>query len=130
MTNLKLYNLDEKPSEVEGFSQQAGDNIGYEKGAKMVKNFYDQNNDQVFEHFLGRDIVEAILAQPGAVGLTIISGINESGVPYPVLVGVNSKGDYILDVTSVSVNGEMNKQKGIVAGGGVISPGVPPGDGW
>lgn len=128
--NLKFYDVNEKASQQEGFSVQAGETIGYEKGAKMVKNFYDQNNEQVFEHFIGREMIEAILAQPGTVGISIVSGLNEIGNPFPILVGVNSKGDYIINVTRVGVNGEMSKQKGIVAGGGVISPGVPPGDGW
>lgn len=113
-----------------GFSVAAGENIGYEKGAKMVKNYYDQNNDEISAHFLGRNIIEAILAQPSAVGISIVYGLNELGLPKPVIVGVDSKGNYILNITTVGPNGQMSKQKGIVAGGGVISPGVPPAEGW
>lgn len=131
MIYKEFYPVKENLTEqIQDFSAQAGEDIGYEKGAKMIKNYYDQKQEDVSGHILGRNIVEAILAQPGAVGITIIYGLDELGLPKPVVVGVNSKGDYILNVTSVGVNGEMNKQKGIVAGGGVISPGVPPEDGW
>lgn len=112
-----------------GFSAQAGEIIGYERGAKMVKNHYDQNDEQISEHFIGREMLEAILAQPGAVGITILSGVNEAGLSQPVLVGVNAQGNYIVNVTSVNAQGEMKKQKGIVATA-VIAPGVPPPTDW
>ncbi|GEO09846.1 hypothetical protein [Segetibacter aerophilus] len=130
MMNTKTYAPNQIAEQKKGFSAHSGENIGYEKGAKMVKNYFDQNQEEVSAHFLGRNIIEAILAQPGAVGITILYGINELGLPKPVVVGVNSKGDYILNVTSVGANGEMNKQKGIVAGGGVLSTGVPQQEGW
>jgi len=113
-----------------GFSAHSGENIGYEKGAKMVKNYFDQNNEELSAHFLGRNIIEALLAQPSAVGISIIYGQNELGQPKPIVVGVDSKGNYILNITTVGANGQMNKQKGIVATGGVISPGVPNTEGW
>ncbi|HSU51603.1 MAG TPA: hypothetical protein VLJ41_13455 [Segetibacter sp.] len=113
------------------FTPHSGQDIGYEKGAKMVKRYFDQNDEEISANFLGRNIIEAILAQPGAVGITVITGINELGQPTPVLVGVNSKGDYILNVTTVGANGQLSKEKGIVAGGGVLSTGVPPTNiGW
>jgi hypothetical protein len=105
------------------FSCQAGEEIGYEKGAKMVKTHFDQNNEEMNHHFIGRDIIEAILAQPGATGITILPGIDQQGNAQPVLVGVNASGNYILNVTSVGPNGQLNKQQGIVATG-VISPGT------
>src|SRR6476661_10161149 len=105
--------IDEKNN----FTPHTGEDIGYEKGAKMVKRYFDQNDEEISANFLGRNIIEAILAQPGAVGITVITGINELGQPTPVMVGVNSKGDYILNVTTVGANGQLDRQKGIVAGG-------------
>lgn len=104
------------------FSMQAGENIGYEKGARLAKNYYDQNNEQVSEHFIGREMIEALLAQPGAVGINIIAGADKKGNLKPVLVGVNAHGSYILNITSVDGQGELKKEKGIVATT-VISPG-------
>lgn len=129
--NTQMYPATTKVSEQKkGFSAQAGENIGYEKGAKMVKNYFDQNEEEISAHFLGRNIIEAILAQPSAVGISIVYGLNQLGQPKPIAVGVDSKGNYILNITTIGANGEMNKQKGIVAGGGVISPGVPDTEGW
>ncbi|HEX8278016.1 MAG TPA: hypothetical protein VF540_04945, partial [Segetibacter sp.] len=119
MMNTQLTAVKEQKKDVSAHAEEI---IGYEKGAKMIKNYYDQNDEQITEHFVSKETIEAILAQPGAVGMTILSGLNEAGLPQPVLVGVNGQGHYILGVTSVGPNGEMNKQKGIVAGGGVISP--------
>lgn len=126
-TNLATTRVAEKK---ESFSAVSGENIGYEKGAKMVKNYFDQNDETISAHFLGRNIIEAVLAQPSAVGISIVYGLNELGQPKPIVVGVDSKGNYILNLTTVGANGEMNKQKGIIAGGGVISPGVPDTEGW
>jgi hypothetical protein len=119
MSNTQLYAVKEQK---QNYSTQAGENVGYEKGAKMVKNHFDRTKEEVEGSFIGREMIEAILAQPGAVGITILPGVNQSGSAQPVLVGVNAQGNYILKVTSVGVNGELKKQKGIVATG-VISPG-------
>lgn len=130
MINTECDVLTEKAlNQEKNFSVHEGEEIGYEKGAKMVKNYYDQNGGEVLAHFIGRNMIEAILAQPSAVGITIIYGLNEQGLAKPVMVGVDSKGNYILSITTVGAKGEMNKRKGIVAGGGVRSPGTQP-CGW
>lgn len=114
------------------FSSKAGEVIGYEKGAKMVKNYFDKNKE-IISHFMGRDTIESILSQPGVVGITMFSGIDQNGNPKPILVGVDAKGNYVLNITSVGINGELTKQKGVVAIG-IISPGtgtsVNPNCGW
>lgn len=120
MFNTQNFAVKEQSKKI---STQAGEEIGYEKGAKMVKNFVDQNNEQLSAHFIGRDMIESILAQPGAVGITILQGLDKAGQPSPVVVGVNADGNYLLNVTTVAANGELTKQKGIVATG-VMSPGT------
>lgn len=132
MTNTAIFEIESSlVAQEKSFSPTIGEDIGYERGAKMVKNYFDQNDEEISAHFLGRNIIESILAQPGAVGITVINGVNEFGNPTPVIVGVNASGDYILNVTTVGANGQLNKQKGIVAGGGVLSTGVPPTNiGW
>lgn len=100
---------------------EVGEVIGYEKGAKMIKNHFDRNKETVAS-FIGRNTIEDILSQPGVVGITMFSGIDQNGDPKPVLVGVDSEGNYILNVATVGANGELTKQKGIVATG-VLSPG-------
>src|SRR5215210_1896255 len=118
MLNTELYVVKGKVyQQKKGFSADIGSDIGYDKGAKMIKNYYDQNQDDVLAHFMGRNIIEAILAQPGVVGIRMFYAINELGLRQLILVGVDAKGKNILNFNTVGDNGEIIKSKGIVAGG-------------
>lgn len=119
-TNLEteLYVVKGKVYEQKkGYSPKTGENIGYEKGAKLVKNHYDQNPDEAIAHFMGREMIEQILAQPGVAGIRMFNGTNDMGLTQPILVGVNENGDNILEFSTVADNGAIIKNKGIVAGG-------------
>lgn len=96
-----------------------GADIGYEKAAKMIKNLYDHNPEEAFGYFAGKNIIEAILAQPGCVGIRFYTAMNEIGVRQLVYVGVNEKGQNILEYT-VTEDGEESKRKAIVADKGQI----------
>ena len=118
MLNTELYVVKGKVYQQEkGFSADVGSDIGYDKGAKMIKNHYDQNQDDIVAHFMGRNIIEAILAQPSVVGIRMFYAYNELGLRQLVLVGVDAKGNNVLNFTTVGDNGEIIKSKGIVAGG-------------
>ena len=119
-TNLdtELYVVKGKVYEQKkGYSPKTGENIGYEKGSKLVKNHYDQNQDDAIAHFMGREMIEAILAQPDVAGIRMFNGTNEMGLTQPILVGVDSNGDNIITFSTIADNGEIIKNKGIVAGG-------------
>lgn len=63
MMDTELYVVKGKVFEQKkGYSATTGEDIGYEKGAKMIKANYDQNRDDVLAHFIGRNIIENILA--------------------------------------------------------------------
>ena len=133
MMDTELYVVKGKVfQQKKGFSAEIGDNIGYDKAAKMVKNYCDQQKENVTAHFMGRNIIEAILAQPGVVGIAMFNGINELGLQKPMLVGVDANGNNVLNVTTVADNGDIIKQKGIVAGGVRSYDGIGGGDdeGW
>lgn len=98
-----------------GFSPNVGEDIGYELGAKWIKNYYDQNQDDVLAHFMGRNMIESILAQPGVTGIRMFHAYNDLGIKQLILVGVNAEGQNILNYTTVGENGELIKKKGIVA---------------
>ncbi len=116
--NTELFVVKGKVYEqTKGYSANVGTDIGYDKGAKMIKNYYDQNQDDVLAHFMGRNTIEALLAQPGAVGIRMFYGVNELGLRQPILVGVNAAGNNILNYTTIGDNGEITKNKGIVASG-------------
>jgi hypothetical protein len=91
-----------------------GEHIGYELGAKMVKDYSEKHNE-FGSHFVGRNILEQILAQPGCIGIKIYKGLNEEGVQKYVLTGADEKGNDIFEVTIVSPKGELQQQEGIVA---------------
>lgn len=97
------------------FSPTVGENIGYEKGAVMVKRWYDANPNDVLSHFVGRDIIEQILAQPGCVGIRIFGALNELGIRQPVMVGVDANGKNILNYNVVNADGSIVMQNAIVA---------------
>ena len=100
-----------------GYSAKTGEDIGYEKGAKLVKNHYDQNPDDAIAHFMGREMIEKILAQPGVAGIRMFNGTNDMGLTQPILVGVDANGSNIISYSTIADNGEIIKNKGIVAGG-------------
>lgn len=91
-----------------------GEHIGYELGAKMIKDYYDKYNDNGYQ-FIGKNVLTQILEQPGCVGLNIFKGLNESGEKTYVITGVDSEGQPILEVTAVNKNGEIHNKEGIVA---------------
>jgi hypothetical protein len=96
------------------FTAEIGKNIGFEAGAKMIKRHIDANPDDVMAHFMGRNMFEQILAQPGVVGIRTFYGLNELGIRQLVFVGVDKNGNNILEYSEL-VNGELVKRKGIVA---------------
>jgi hypothetical protein len=91
-----------------------GEHIGYELGAKMVKDYYDKYQE-AGSQFVGRNILDQILAQPGCIGIKIFKALNEIGEKTYVLTGVSQDGQPMFDVTAVNQNGEIKKQEGIVA---------------
>jgi hypothetical protein len=99
------------------YTPEVGRYTTYEAGAKMVKRHFDQNPDDAMAHFMGKEIIEKILAQPGCVGIRTFHGLNEFGVSQVILVGVDQNGKNIL-------NYQIQDQKytGIVADGAKICP--------
>ncbi len=92
-----------------------GEEISHELGAKMVKDFQDSNPDEVTANYIGRNILEEILAQPNCVGIRFYNAINEKGFKTLVYVGVDPNDSIITQYTGVNTAGELVKEKGIVA---------------
>lgn len=118
MTNTELYVVKGKVFEqTKGYSPKVGEDIGYEKGAKMIKTNFDQNPDDILAHFMGRNIIEDILAQPGVTGIRMFYAVNELGLRQLVLVGCDADGKNVLNYTMGNDDGDLIRKKGIVAGG-------------
>jgi len=96
------------------FTEKVGKDIGYEAGAKMAKRHYDNHPDEAIASFMGREIIEGILSQPGCVGIRVVNGVDEIGLRKVILVGVDKDGNNILHIDTT--------RKGIVAGGAIICP--------
>ena len=104
------------------YTAESGKELGYEAGAKMINRHFDENPDDVMAHFLGRNVIEKILAQPGCVGIRTFHGLNELGIKQLILVGVDVNGNNILEVDTINHNGQKTKVKGVITSGGKICP--------
>lgn len=94
---------------------QIGEEVGLELGTQMVKNYREANPTDVQWYMVGREIIEKVLAQPGCVGLKFYNAYNEEGQKTLVYVGVDQNGKVILEYSVINVEGELAREKGIVA---------------
>jgi hypothetical protein len=92
-----------------------GEAIPNDLGAKMVKDFQDSNPRELIGHYIGRNILDQILNQPGCVGIRFYNAINEVGKKTLVYVGIDENNSLITQYTYVSSTGQLIKEKGIVA---------------
>jgi hypothetical protein len=80
----------------------------------MVKAFYDQTGEGNAQ-FVGKNILNKLLEQPGCIGISIYNAINEKGEKTFVLVGLDKENNPILETSIVTPEGLLNTNKGIVA---------------
>jgi hypothetical protein len=92
-----------------------GEEIGKELGAQMISAYRTANPSDVTSYYVGRNILEQIMAQPGCAGIKFYNAYNEIGQKTLVYVGVTAQGNDMLTVSSINVAGELNKEYGIVA---------------
>lgn len=92
-----------------------GEEIGLELGTQMVKGYQEANPSDVHSYLIGREIIDQILAQPGCVGIKFFNAYNETGEKTLVYVGVDKNANNIIEISTVSENGKLDSQKGIVA---------------
>lgn len=92
-----------------------GEEIGYELGAQMVKDYQMANPQDVHAYVIGRNIIEQILAQPGCVGIQFYSAYNEMGEKTLVYIGLDANGQTIVKYSGVNNQGVLSTEKGIVA---------------
>ena len=106
--------------------ENIGEHIGFELGAKMVKDYYDSFGENK-AHFVGRTIIEKMLAQPDWIGINMYKALNAKAEQTYVFVGVDKRGKAILEYTTVTDNGTLSKEIGRVVN--KFSP-QKPGEGW
>ena len=95
-----------------------GEAISHELGAKMVKDFQDANPKENQFYNMGRNIIEKILSQPDCAGMRFYNAINEIGQNTLVYVGIDSRGNNILEYSVVIGEGkfiQIVQEEGVVA---------------
>ena len=92
-----------------------GEEISHELGALMVKDYQVANPTDVKAYYIGRNIIDQILSQPGCVGIKFYNAYNEEGQKTLVYVGVDEAGKNLLEYSVVTPDGTLVNQKFIVA---------------
>jgi hypothetical protein len=102
-------------TKISQFTANVGEEIGVELGAQMISSYRQANATDTIGYFVGRNILEQVLAQPGCVGIKFYNAYNEAGSKTLVYVGVNAEGNNMLNISSVNANGQFEMNQGIVA---------------
>jgi hypothetical protein len=94
---------------------EVGEDIGLVEGQKLVKAFVEANPGATKGYYIGRNIIDQILSQPGCVGINFRKCLTETNEEHLVYTGVDSEGKDILEYTVITLLGEVKKQDAIVA---------------
>ena len=92
-----------------------GEEIGVTLGTKFIREYQIANPTDIEYYVIGRNIIDAVLAQPGCVGIRFYNAYNELGEKTLVYVGINENGNPLIEYTSVNNEGILEVNKGIVA---------------
>ena len=93
---------------------EIGEDIGFEEGTQLVNAFREANPEAVPGYFIGRNILDQILNQPGCEGIRYRKCLHE-GQEHLVYTGVDAEGNDILEYSAVAPTGDIITEKGIVA---------------
>jgi len=92
-----------------------GENIGLSEGLELVQNFREANPTATPGYYIGRNIIDQILNQPGCVGINFRKCLSENNEEHLVYTGVDADGKDILEFSVVTNTGDIVKEEGIVA---------------
>jgi len=94
---------------------EVGEDIGLAEGKQLVQNFREANPNATPGYYIGRNILNQILNQPGCVGINFRKCLSENNEEHLVYTGVSADGKDILEYTVVTNTGDIVKHNGIVA---------------
>lgn len=94
---------------------EVGEDIGLSEGLQLVKAFRAANPDAVKGYYIGRNIIDQILTQPGCVGINFRKCLTELNQEHLVYTGVDADGKDIITYSVVTNTGDIVNQNGIVA---------------
>ncbi|HZW65731.1 MAG: hypothetical protein ACTHM7_19670 [Ginsengibacter sp.] len=93
---------------------QVGEEIGLAEGIQLVNDFREANPDATPGYYIGRNILDQILSQPGCVGIRFRKCLSNNE-EHLVYTGVDADGKDILSFSLVTNTGDIEKYDGIVA---------------
>jgi hypothetical protein len=94
---------------------EVGEDIGLSEGIKLVNAFANANPEATKGYYIGRNVIDQILAQPGCVGINFRKCLTEMNEEHLVYTGVDADGKDIVEYTVVTNTGDVVKQNAIVA---------------
>jgi len=72
------------------FNGDEAEQISLETAAAWTENYREANPDQTKAHFFGKNIINAIFAQTGCVGIRIYYALDEKGQKQLIITGVDA----------------------------------------
>ena len=94
---------------------EVGENIGLAAGIELVNAFKAANPTATSGYYVGRNILEQIMAQPGCVGINFRKCLTNLNEEHLVYTAVDADGKDILNYSVVTNTGDIVKQDAIVA---------------
>lgn len=94
---------------------EVGEDIGLAEGIKLVNAFVNANPEATKGYYIGRNVIDQILSQPGCVGINFRKCLTEMNEEHLVYTGVDADGKDIVEYTVVTNTGDVVKQNAIVA---------------
>ena len=94
---------------------EVGENIGLTEGIELVNAFKAANPTATQGYYIGRNILEQIIAQPGCVGINFRKCLTNLNEEHLVYTAVDAEGKDILEFSVVTNTGDIVKQDAIVA---------------
>jgi len=92
-----------------------GEEISHEMAADFITAYDKAYPADTKWFYMGKNILEQILAQPGCAGIRFYNGINEKGQKTLVYIGVDESGNDIVRKVVVEENGKIDTVPAIVA---------------
>jgi len=92
-----------------------GEQVTHELGAQFINNYQEVHPADVKSYIIGKDIINQILAQPGCEGIKFYNAINEFGQKTLVYVGLDAEGKVLVNYPSITQQGVLKMEEGIVA---------------
>ncbi|MDQ6761343.1 MAG: hypothetical protein M3015_01805 [Bacteroidota bacterium] len=94
---------------------EVGENIGLAAGIELVNAFKAVNPTATSGYYIGRNILEQIMSQPGCVGINFRKCLTNLNEEHLVYTAVDADGKDILTYSVVTNTGDIVKQDAIVA---------------